>query len=484
MTVKSQLALVVSLLALGVSGSGMVAQKAHAAEVNNSDIHMRVGEYNIAAGAGRSDTVGQAQLIKEQNLDMIGLSEVDKNTTRNPFDMVNRFGQFSGMTNTFFGKTYQYDDKGGQYGIGMASKIKLEDPTMNLYPQTPGQSEPWGYERAVVTINGVKVAFYNTHLEYEYTRRKVRDVEMAYLKDVVQKDKTPYKIIVGDFNTDDNKNEWDSWKQDFNLGNGGPDGWQDTFNVYDDTMRNYAIDNVVTSKNININHFNVIKNTTLSDHYPVVADITLKNAVDISGAVTKAKTDGAADEKAGKALNTKYNSNQAVQSAYAKAYNDAKAAATTPTNNSTQPTPAASSSSTTSSSTVSSSSSNSSAAVSSSAATSSSATPASQSSSSINQSSSSTSTSSIDEAKPVTVKQIISIQPVKSKKSHLLKPGTVLYRNAKLSKHADQVKKVGHQKWRLLKKEVIKIKGKKHIYYQLTNHQGIKVWAKRAAIKK
>lgn len=91
----------------------------------------------------------------------------------------------------------------------------------------------------------------------------------------MRKDNTPYKVLVGDFNADQNTTEWKTFKKKFNITNGKDGIWRDTFIGEDPTMNVNSIDNIVTSKNISISNIHTIKSTA-SDHVPLVADLTLK----------------------------------------------------------------------------------------------------------------------------------------------------------------------------------------------------------------
>lgn len=64
--------------------------------------------------------------------------------------------------------------------------------------------------------------------------------------------------------------------ENYNLANGKDGIWHDTFPVGESTeMLSYAIDNIVTTKNIKISNVHYEK-TDLSDHTMLYADITLK----------------------------------------------------------------------------------------------------------------------------------------------------------------------------------------------------------------
>ena len=49
------------------------------------DAELKVASYNIAAKGGSTQAIGK--LLKDENIDIVGFQEVDKNTGRNPKDM-------------------------------------------------------------------------------------------------------------------------------------------------------------------------------------------------------------------------------------------------------------------------------------------------------------------------------------------------------------------------------------------------------------
>ena len=59
--------------------------------------------------------------------------------------------------------------------------------------------EQRSYNRTVYNIKGHTIAVYNTHLDH--TSNDTRAEQIQFLFDVISKDNTPYKIILGDFNT-------------------------------------------------------------------------------------------------------------------------------------------------------------------------------------------------------------------------------------------------------------------------------------------
>lgn len=101
---------------------------------------------------------------------------------------------------------------------------------------------------------------------------------MNTLKAAMDADTVEYKIVTGDFNTDQYKEEFaEIFGEDYNISNGMNGIFLDTFNGKDDTMKVLCVDNVITSKNIEIKAVQMLDNR-LSDHNMLFADVIFKEA--------------------------------------------------------------------------------------------------------------------------------------------------------------------------------------------------------------
>lgn len=58
--------------------------------------------------------------------------------------------------------------------------------------------------RTLIKINGVQIAFYNTHLSYEEVKLdngiSLREAQFDYILQLLKSDPCPYKIVTGDYN--------------------------------------------------------------------------------------------------------------------------------------------------------------------------------------------------------------------------------------------------------------------------------------------
>lgn len=230
----------------------------------------RIASFNIAAGK-KPDVAKLRKQLETYDADIAGVQEVDQNTGRNPYDMLEAFiGDV--YKNTFFSKAIDYS--GGAYGIGTVSKNPLSESTTVMLESQGNEQRV--YQRNLVELAGHQVAFYNTHLSYEST--ELRHQQMNTLKAAMDADTVEYKIVTGDFNTDQYKEEFaEIFGEDYHIANGMNGIFLDTFNGKDDTMKVLCVDNVITSKNIEIKAVQMLENK-LSDHNMLFADVIFKEA--------------------------------------------------------------------------------------------------------------------------------------------------------------------------------------------------------------
>ncbi len=262
-----------------------------------------VATFNIDAKS-QPDVDGQRMLLADHHIDIVGLQEVDKQTIRNPYDMALRF-QMEPYVASFFSNAIAFE--GGEYGIACLSQYPfLEKETVKLYSdlfageetakkladvyrshipndiveeakmdaiQVQNPVEPRVYQRVVFQKGEKRIAFYNTHLSFE--DRQLRLEQMKTLKEVMDQDQCDYIIAVGDFNADSSTSEYDLFSHDYLLCNGLEGKWLETFNLQDDSMMSYSVDNIIVSKNIEIEQVMMIP-TNLSDHNPLVVTLKLK----------------------------------------------------------------------------------------------------------------------------------------------------------------------------------------------------------------
>ena len=139
------------------------------------------------------------------------------------------------------------------------------------------------YVRATIHVGDKEVAVYNTHIVWledpdlyaEYKAAQIRE-----LIEAVENDDTPYKIITGDFNTDQSKTELDELLLHFNGANGWNNVWHETGEL-DESMKIGSIDHIFVTTNIEIVSVDTAEGSP-SDHDLLYAQLRLKDEADLS----------------------------------------------------------------------------------------------------------------------------------------------------------------------------------------------------------
>ena len=238
------------------------------ANSNTVSDNFRVASFNIAAGK-KPNIEAMSSALEQEEIDVVGVQEVDINTGRNNYDMLAKFKEYGYIQDTHFQKAIDYS--GGQYGIGLLTRYQFTEKSGGAL-SNEGSYEARAYVRGVFEKEGHKVAIYNTHLTHESQSLRAR--QMQEVLDVMDADSTPYKILTGDFNTDQYISENYPMMKKYNLANGKDGIWHDTYNGVDPTMKINCIDNVVTSRNIKVNEVKMVE-TGLSDHNMLYIDCQL-----------------------------------------------------------------------------------------------------------------------------------------------------------------------------------------------------------------
>ena len=296
-------------LAAAVLIAGIALPSLGASNSVSADTTVEVGTYNLRAPK-KNDTNKQRSLLQNANVEVAGLQEINYKNHR--FSGQTKYNTLTNFKNDYYPSVIYANAinfAGGGYGIATISHLnvigskkhsvysaKFNDKHLaalrkaynNFNPDKPKTVkaldelsakygtklvEPRVYQRTIVEKDGKQIAFYNTHLSYEST--KLRHKQFKQLINVMKKDKTEYKVLVGDFNEDQGTTGWKVFQKDFNLANGQDGIWRDSFIGDDPTMKVNSIDNIITSKNIEISNVHTIMSTA-SDHIPLVATLTLK----------------------------------------------------------------------------------------------------------------------------------------------------------------------------------------------------------------
>lgn len=310
---NSKMILILLALTLIMLACNKTTSNINTDELQKPENILRVGSYNIDAEK-HGEYEEQRKVMLDNNVDIFGLQEINydnirfldlgiENENPIPYFVKEPYVDF------YYGKAVDFAK--GSYGLAVISKIKLKDTsTTKLFvgdssgeaskifedvyreydptkPKTVKAMEkmidegilgkpaiqPRVFTRVVIEKNEKEIAFYNTHLSYEDT--EIREKQLKELLKAMKNDSAEYVIAVGDFNVSISTREMDLFRDDFILANGDKGVWIDTFIEKDNNMHTYSIDNIIVSKNIEIKDFKV-ERIELSDHLPLIAELELK----------------------------------------------------------------------------------------------------------------------------------------------------------------------------------------------------------------
>ncbi|MDA3647776.1 endonuclease/exonuclease/phosphatase family protein [Saccharopolyspora indica] len=239
---------------------------------------LTVATFNIKHGAGMDDVLDlerTAGVVEKSGADVIGLQEVDRHwSDRSDFaDQAGWLARRLGM-HVAYGANLDLDpanpgEPRRQYGTAILSRFPILDSRNTLLPRAE-QGEQRGLLEARINVRGKKMLFLNTHLQHSSSAE--RSEQVAAINAIIDGRNLP-TVLTGDLNATPEAPEIaelterlaDTWPT---AGRG--DGF--TFDAAKPTMR---IDYVLASREIDAHRAEVIS-TTVSDHRPVVVDITLR----------------------------------------------------------------------------------------------------------------------------------------------------------------------------------------------------------------
>jgi endonuclease/exonuclease/phosphatase family metal-dependent hydrolase len=174
--------------------------------LNDNIPELRVLTYNIHHANPPSkinviDIKAIANVIKQQNPDLVALQEVDVFTNRSGKNL-NEAAEIArevGLPYYFFGKGIDYD--GGEYGVAVLSKYPFEKARNNPLPT---KESTGGEHRTLATVivnlpNKKKILFACTHLDAQRTDTN-RLLQINRIMELLTPQKKYPIIIAGDFN--------------------------------------------------------------------------------------------------------------------------------------------------------------------------------------------------------------------------------------------------------------------------------------------
>lgn len=168
---KKQLFYSTSLLFIFfIACSSVVNEPEEVPEPEPTAVSVKAMSYNIFStrlGQGMTDEMvqGLAEVIKRADPDIIALQEVDRFTTRNPFDVAERLSELTGMEYHFFAKAMDY--VGGEYGEAILSKLPFKETKIHNIGTTPAlPGEPRAIAQVLVEKEGKEFYFLGTHFDH------------------------------------------------------------------------------------------------------------------------------------------------------------------------------------------------------------------------------------------------------------------------------------------------------------------------------
>lgn len=220
---------------------------------------LRVGSFNIMGARGvEGDIASLAEEILALGLDIVGIQEVDEGTARSGGVYITKeLAEACGFK--YYKHTAAMDYDGGTYGTSIISRYRIEDCS-DIFLTTGGSQEPRAVGYARINIKGFDVDFYNTHLSYESTRtreRQLKDLSYAIFSG-------SNTVLTGDLNVA-SASELEVFADDYNIVNNG------TMSTFPE--KGYAVDDIILDKSWTVVECGVEDVEGKSDHNLIWAEL-------------------------------------------------------------------------------------------------------------------------------------------------------------------------------------------------------------------
>lgn len=253
-----------------------VAPPAGAAPVTK-DRPLRVATFNIHHGVGTDNILDLeriARVIEASSPHVIGLQEVDRHFGERSFfvDQATWLAERLRM-NVAFGANLDFDplqpgQPRRQFGTAILSRYRIREWRNTLLPRT-GTFEQRGLLEVKVTVRGVRVRVFTTHLQHDSQPERL--LQIARIREIVGLSRESV-VLLGDLNalphapeiaaiTEDLVDAW--------VAAGVGDGF-----TFDAVTPHARIDYVMSSPDV-VARTAVVVSSDASDHLPVVAELAL-----------------------------------------------------------------------------------------------------------------------------------------------------------------------------------------------------------------
>ncbi len=235
-------------------------------------VSLRVMTFNIHSAInwyGKLDVEGLAHFIEEVSPDVVGLQEVNLgwSSLTNFEDIPAELGERLHM---YYAFSASRERNNGFFGNLILSKYPIvQQWTMVM----PGSLEPRSFALVQLLIGGQRIHFLTTHLGLSVSDRLG---QVATILDFVNQISGPL-IITGDFNGNDNDPAVSEIKKNLSdLQNMSEFKDSGTFrsrdgNIYSSSKMDY----ILATPEFGLSSMEVVVNNFVSDHVPLIAELTL-----------------------------------------------------------------------------------------------------------------------------------------------------------------------------------------------------------------
>jgi endonuclease/exonuclease/phosphatase family metal-dependent hydrolase len=233
---------------------------------------LRVMTFNIQSAIHGLDKV--SEVIRSASPDIVALQEVDVGSRRaNGLDQPAELARRTGLK--YFAHFRTTSLHGGDYGVALLSRFPLESVEQHPLPVETG-TEPRTVARVHMKVHGQDVSVYVTHLTRRPFNGGIRVRQSAAIMKLMVEDPRP-KLLMGDMNDTPESGSLRLFKRElsdvFALRG---EGSADTYPL--PVIPNLRIDYVLACDRFMPKSSKVLR-VKASDHYPVVADLTLLEPV-------------------------------------------------------------------------------------------------------------------------------------------------------------------------------------------------------------
>jgi endonuclease/exonuclease/phosphatase family metal-dependent hydrolase len=160
-------------------------------------MRINIGTYNICHGEGldgKIDMKRQGEFIKDNNLDIVLLQEVDSHTDRAQYNEAEEISKYANLKHFYFGKVRNFLN--GSYGNGIVSIYEMVD-TNTFMTEVGKDHEERGIIHSKIKIEDKYINLFSVHFPV-YEDERIKYVEKLY--ELINPIKDELIVIGGDFN--------------------------------------------------------------------------------------------------------------------------------------------------------------------------------------------------------------------------------------------------------------------------------------------